>query len=100
MTQVEAPQAQHEEQDTRVIPLHQEQAQDGEREPKRRKKNGKPVAPQRSSTNLQHMGGIEEQLNALASIATQFLFPSPPTEGQTSPALGLLLHGPPGCGKT
>jgi len=51
--------------------------------------------------NYDHIGGLEKELEQVKdAVELPFLYPDLFTEHQLSPPKGLLLYGPPGCGKT
>ncbi|MDH5587620.1 MAG: proteasome ATPase [Nitrospirota bacterium] len=51
--------------------------------------------------NFDHIGGLEKELEQVKdAVELPFLHPELFAEHQLSPPKGLLLYGPPGCGKT
>ena len=51
--------------------------------------------------NYDHIGGLEKELEQVKdAVELPFLHPNLFAEHQLSPPKGLLLYGPPGCGKT
>jgi len=51
--------------------------------------------------NYDHIGGLEKELEQVKdAVELPFLHPALFAEHQLSPPKGLLLYGPPGCGKT
>ena len=51
--------------------------------------------------NYDHIGGLEKELEQVKdAVELPFLHPDLFAEHQLSPPKGLLLYGPPGCGKT
>jgi len=51
--------------------------------------------------NYDHIGGLEKELEQVKdAVELPFLYPDLFAEHQLSPPKGLLLYGPPGCGKT
>lgn len=51
--------------------------------------------------NYEHIGGLEKELEQVKdAVELPFLYPDLFTEHQLSPPKGILLYGPPGCGKT
>ena len=51
--------------------------------------------------NYDHIGGLEKELEQIQdAVELPFLHPDLFSEHQLSPPKGILLYGPPGCGKT
>lgn len=74
-----------------------ERSTNGEPKSKRRRTEKEPPQPK---TSLKDLGGIDEVLQELESIAFAMLNPQVYMATGLAPPRGLLLFGPPGCGKT
>lgn len=54
-----------------------------------------------TGVSLEDLGGMDDAIDQLsADVARPMLWPHIYTATKTAPARGILLHGPPGCGKT
>ena len=75
-------------------------ASDGEQPSSKRKKTSADRSPPTSIT-LADVGGLDPVIGELRrALGRPILFPSLYTSSGISPRRGVLLHGPPGCGKT
>ncbi|CAJ2511831.1 Uu.00g074560.m01.CDS01 [Anthostomella pinea] len=73
----------------------------GEPKPKKRKGQPKEDRSPPTDTSLEDLGGMEEAIKVLVkSITLPMCAPEACQKGLLKPARGVLLHGPPGCGKT
>src|SRR6187402_58615 len=84
-------------------PAKAERQANGEPSKKRRKADGKKDIDRSPPTDitLENLGGVDhviEELNEL--VAMPMLYPDTYIRTGIQPPRGVLLHGPPGCGKT
>ena len=86
-------------------PAKTERQENGEPKPKRRKgeRDSRKEVDRSPPTDisLENLGGVDnviEELNEL--VAMPMLYPELYTQTGIQPPRGVLLHGPPGCGKT
>jgi ribosome biogenesis ATPase len=85
-------------------PIKAERQANGEPKLKRRKADSRKEVVDRSpptDISLENLGGVEnviEELNEL--VAMPMLYPDTYIRTGIQPPRGVLLHGPPGCGKT
>lgn len=80
-------------------PRKTERQTNGEPKSKRRKVEKEPE-PALNQTSIKDLGGIDDILQELKSIAFAIMNPHVYTATGIAPPRGVLLFGPPGCGKT
>ncbi|GFY75784.1 nuclear valosin-containing protein-like, partial [Trichonephila inaurata madagascariensis] len=56
--------------------------------------------PKQSTLNFNNVGGMDDLLMSVLKIFFHYKVPSLPQKLGVHPVRGILLHGPPGCGKT
>ena len=84
-------------------PSRVERQPNGEPRLKRRKAEGRKDVDRSPPTDisLQNLGGVEDVIKELNElVALPMLFPDTFVRTGIQPPRGVLLHGPPGCGKT
>ncbi|KAI1269913.1 putative AAA family ATPase/60S ribosome export protein Rix7 [Xylariaceae sp. FL1019] len=86
-----------------AAPLETDRQPNGEPKPKRRKADRKEKEDRSPPTDLRlaDLGGMDDAIEVLVeSITLPMKEPEFCLEGVIRPARGVLIHGPPGCGKT
>jgi ribosome biogenesis ATPase len=74
--------------------------------PTKKRKDGRPAAKQAdrsppANVSLADLGGVDSVIHELTElVALPMLFPGLYSHSGIQPPRGVLLHGPPGCGKT
>jgi len=79
----------------------------------RRQANGEPLPKKQKATSevsanrsppthvsLEDLGGVDHVVEQLRRLVLPMKFPDLYTSSRVQPARGVLIHGPPGCGKT
>ncbi|MCJ1232585.1 hypothetical protein MMC14_000538 [Varicellaria rhodocarpa] len=88
--------------DTKEAPpqSHKKRSADGEPLPKRRKPVAEIDRSPPTHLNLEDLGGVDSVIMELKDLIVPPVFLPQIYDSKLKPPRGILLHGPPGCGKT